>query len=213
MTGRLGRSTALAVLVTLALGACSGDDNDASADADAPPSSTTALAESTTTLPPEPTTTTTVPLYSFDGSVPPPELVNMGDDYEAIYRSLDAYDFWIDAHNPDPELVKNFAVEGTDQYETQLGDVETLLSTDARSYVIEPDAASVELIDQQENVVSLRVEYPQRYRVLVDRSGNVIDEATVAPRSLIVLMSADPLGTWRLSSVTHAPPADEPVDL
>ena len=78
---------------------------------------------STTTSPPESSTTTTVPPYSFDGSVPAPELVNTGEDFDAIYRSLDAYDFWLDAHNPDPTLVENFTVKGSAQYDTQIQDV------------------------------------------------------------------------------------------
>jgi hypothetical protein len=76
------------VVVALALGACSGDDDD---DASADASTTAPEAEQTTTLPPGPTTTTTVPLYSFDGSVPAPELVDTGDDFDAIYRSIDAF--------------------------------------------------------------------------------------------------------------------------
>ena len=44
----------------------------------------------TATSTPAPTTTTVPPPYSFDGSVPPPPLLNTGTDYEAIYRSLDA---------------------------------------------------------------------------------------------------------------------------
>jgi hypothetical protein len=75
------------------------------ASADASDGNPTAKSTSTTTV--APTTTTTVPPpYSFDGSVPPPKLVNTGTDYEAIYRSLSEYGDWLLAHQPDASLVR-----------------------------------------------------------------------------------------------------------
>ena len=81
---RRGVSWVSIALLALVLAGC-GAGADASADAsDGHPAATS---RSTTTV--APTTTTTVPPpYSFDGSVPPPKLINTGTDYEAIYRSL-----------------------------------------------------------------------------------------------------------------------------
>ena len=78
---RRGVSWVSIALLALILAGCG-------ASADASDGNPTAKSTSTTTV--APTTTTTVPPpYSFDGSVPPPKLVNTGTDYEAIYRSLE----------------------------------------------------------------------------------------------------------------------------
>ncbi len=92
-----------AFIVFVALAACSGDD-DETASAEAPATTTTAVATTTTAAPTTstvPTPPTTPPPYSFDGSVPAPPLINTGNDYAAIFESLDAYGGWLLAHNPD----------------------------------------------------------------------------------------------------------------
>jgi hypothetical protein len=55
------------------------------------------------------TTTTTEPPYSFDGSIPPPRLVNTGTDYDAMVRSLAEYAAWLEAHHPDLCLISEVA--------------------------------------------------------------------------------------------------------
>ncbi len=77
----------------LSVAACSSSETKAAVPSTAP-------ASSTTTTAPRPTTTTTVPLYSFDNSVPPPKLVNTGNDYKRILRSLLEYEAWIAAYRP-----------------------------------------------------------------------------------------------------------------
>ena len=103
-----------AVICFIALAACSGDD-DETASADAP--TTTTSAEVTTTAPVTattvPTPPTTPPPYSFDGSVPAPPLLNTGDDYAAIFESLDAYGGWLLAHNPEVRSLHDAYVLGT----------------------------------------------------------------------------------------------------
>ena len=96
------------MLCTLA--ACSQADASGDAEKESKPKVTTTTAPSTTT-------TTTPPPYSFDGSVPAPPLVNTGTDYEAIFRSLDAYEHWLFAHNPNEALAGEIVVVGTELYE------------------------------------------------------------------------------------------------
>ena len=73
---------AITLIALCTLAACSQADASGDAEKQSKPKVTTTTAPSTTT-------TTTPPPYSFDGSVPAPELINTGTDYEAIYRSLE----------------------------------------------------------------------------------------------------------------------------
>jgi len=198
MAGRLGRSKAVVVVVALALAACSGDDDeDASADASS---------RTTTTLAPEPTITTTVaapPLYSFDGSVPAPALNITGDDFDAIFRSLNAYLSWLYAHNPDAELVGEVAAFGSAQYDTIARDIDDVAGRGLRIY---DDAAveSVAVADTADGVVTLRVRYSGGRRVLIDETANVVDDTSFAPLEQIVLLSASPSAQWRVASISNS---------
>ncbi len=70
------------VLCAVLLAGCGAGSHAAAEESDGLPTATSTTA-------PAPTTTTVPPPYSFDGSVPPPPLLNTGTDYEAIYRSLE----------------------------------------------------------------------------------------------------------------------------
>lgn len=220
MPGRWGLLTAAVVAGSLALAACGGDGSDASANAsanapgsDRATTTTDASADESTTIAPS-TTTTVPPPYSFDGSVPPPPLNNTGDDFEAIARSLDAYLLWIVAHRPDRSLVANIAVEGSEQYETYVDDVDDLLANNARVYDEQGGiATSVEVVSRANQLVTLKVAYGADRRVIVDSSGNTLDEKERLPRELAVLMASDSQGRWRLVSVTLASSSDGGVML
>ncbi len=89
------RATGVLVAGILVIGACSGGSATTSAPTTKPGS---AGAPGSTVAP---TTTTTMPEFSFDDSVPPPELINTGTDYVAILKSLESYGNWLAAHRPD----------------------------------------------------------------------------------------------------------------
>jgi len=204
MAGRLGRSKAVVVVVALALAACSGDDDeDASADASS---------RTTTTLAPEPTITTTVaapPLYSFDGSVPAPALNITGDDFDAIYRSLDTYQSWLYSHNPDVELVDEIATFGSDVFNTITDDLREVVDEESRLYSDTISIESVEVADTADGIVTLRVSNTAGQLVLVDETGTTTDSSALDPIEQIVLLSRHPDGRWLLSSASNI--EDDPV--
>ena len=161
-----------AFIVFVALAACSGDDGETAA-ADAPSTTTTIVAATTTTAAPTtttvPTPPTTPPPYSFDGSVPPPALINTGDDYAAIFESLDAYGGWLLAHNPDAELAREAYVQGTSAYERLQSSISNAIENDLRLVDVR-DATEVEVVDVALPIVSLRVvENGERFQAFAVR--------------------------------------------
>ncbi len=193
---------AIAGLCVVALAACSGGDDD---DDDVSSATTDTTVATTTTAPPAPTTTTLAPppLYSFDGSVPAPPLNITGDDFDAIFRSLNAYLSWLYAHNPDIELVSEIASPGSAQHDTIVQDLGSVAQRELRIY---DDALveSVEVADTAEGIVTLRVRYSGGRRVLVDNAGNIVDDTPFAPLDQIVLLSTSPTGQWRVSSISNS---------
>jgi hypothetical protein len=190
-------------LLALVLAGCGGS---ADASADASDGHPTAKPSTSTTV--APTTTTTVPPpYSFDGSVPPPKLVNTGTDYEAIIRSLDAYSHWLYAHNPDRALVGEVAVPASTPYNRIDGDLSDLATDELRVYDTASQLTSVQVVSTQGNAVSLRATYSDDHKVLVDRAQKVIDNKVLpASSTFVVLLTSDDTGRWRLAAVDPADP-------
>lgn len=197
-------------MATLALAACSGggDGRDAgSAPAtervDAPTStSTTTAATSTTTT----TVAAEAPPYSFDGSVPPPPLVNTGTDYEAIYRSLEAYSKWLFAHEPSEALLATVAVPESDFFRASRTSIRTLVQRDLRYYENASKIERIEIADVREGLVSLRITYADDRALLIARDGTVVDAQDLPERSTwTALLSRDSAGRWRFASA-------EPID-
>jgi hypothetical protein len=193
-------STRASVLWSLVLGAllASGcGTTDASADASADGSLTGSTAITTGA----PTTTSAPPPYSFDGSVPPPPLINTGTDYEAIYRSLSAYATWLLAHNPDESLVHEAFVVGSAIYDRASNDVR--LASESRTRLVEEEQQlGIEVVSVLPQAVSLRVTEDVSVQRLVDQHGSTVDERTFTqPLEWTALLQADTDGRWRIASV------------
>jgi len=189
-------------MVALTCAGCSGG-GDASADASTTVPEVVETTVATTTFPSS-TSTTTVPLYSFDGSVPPPELVNTGDDFDAIYRSLDEYGNWLLAHNPDVALIGNIVPVGTEYFKTYEDDLAILNREGLRLYLAPSDAERIDLVDLVDEFASLLVTHVEADLVIVDSAGAVVDRARVPRRLRSVLMVRDGAGYWRLVSLEPA---------
>jgi hypothetical protein len=198
---RRGVSWVSIALLALVIAGC-GASADASADAsDGHP---TAKPGSTTTV--APTTTTTVPPpYSFDGSVPPPKLINTGTDYEAIYRSLSAYATWLLAHNPNSSLLPDAYVIGTPVFDRFKHDIETARTHDIRLIDVN-DHLDISVAGSAPPIVSLLVtEYVDKVQ-MVSRGGTVTDEGTYSkPLHWLATLHLDG-GIWRIASVELAQP-------
>lgn len=198
---------AAVVGVTFAFAACTGTADRAgapSATSAAGSASTTAPLPETSTSVPQPTTTTSIPLYSFDGSVPPPTLVNTGDDFDAIFRSIDAYSTWLLAHSVDLDRVKDIAVFGSAQYRAYEDDIRGLRESNLRLYDEGPTITDLRVVDRVANVVTLRLVYSTDRRVVVDANGQTIDEKAFPATPLVALLESDSSGSWRLVSIEPA---------
>jgi hypothetical protein len=173
---------------------------DASADAsDKAEKPKPPAAEATTT-----TTTAPPPPYSFDGSVPPPPLVNTGTDYEAIFRSLSSYATWLLAHNPDPALLGDAYVVGTPVYDRFKSDIEIAESNDLRLVDVD-DHVEVTVVDELPQLVSMRVREELDKVQAIDRAGTVVDESDYSePLDWLATITADSQGRWRIASVELA---------
>ncbi|MGQ0823477.1 MAG: hypothetical protein ACT4OX_00360 [Actinomycetota bacterium] len=204
----MSRSTQMfRAVVALALAAgCSGGDDDSDESVTTTPVTEATTLFASTTTEPEPTT---VRLYSFDGSVPPPPLVNTGTDYEAIYRSIDAYQHWLYGHNPDPELIDEIVVPATSIYDAYESDVADLIEHDARNYDTASVITRVEATVVERNAVTLLVDYEDDRSVVVARAGEVLDDARLrSPSRVIILLTSDASGRWRIRSVDDAGPTE-----
>jgi hypothetical protein len=182
------------LLLALVLASC-GAESGASRDAPRVSKRTTA------TTAPSTTSTTVPPPYSFDGSVPPPKLINTGTDYAAIVKSLDDYAHWLYAHNPNSVLASEIALVGTDAYSTLADDLADLTSQDMRIYDTASVLQTVEVVSTLANAASLRIGYTDKNKVLVNSHGNLVDTKQLSPRSeFLVLLAADSTGRWRIAS-------------
>jgi hypothetical protein len=114
MRRRFRRRVLTAVLLALALGACTGSADDDRAEP-TPSSSTTTTAPLLDPLPsvthPEPVGPVAAP--------DPPELENSGDEYGRVYKSLHIYISWL-GHHPDraSDLLANAVVPDSQRHAT-----------------------------------------------------------------------------------------------
>jgi hypothetical protein len=191
----LRRACLIPCLVVLAAACSSGEKQ-----ADTPPVS----AAPTTTTPPNPTTTTTIPLFSFDNSVPPPDLNNTGTDYEAIAQSLLAYEAWVAAHHPDPELLSAVVAPGSRHAESQQHDAGLLQKNRRRFFEEVEGAPTVEIVESGDDRVSIRYRQKLRRQVVIDPAGQVIDEKVRTDETteyLVLLVKVNE--QWHLASVVE----------
>ena len=208
----MARVWGVGLLIAL-LAACGGDDSDESTTTTTRAPTTVAVTTTdapTTTTPAPPTPT---PEYSFDGSVPPPPLLNTGTDYAAILNSLRGYVRWLEAHNPDPELLDEVISMGTAEYEEERRDLELLRDNNVRAVWVDYDV-DIEVKAPGADSVALRVtDRTTGFRV-VEPGGSLQDETVVAPPTFDdALITADIDGRWRIADYRAAPTDDEVVEL
>jgi len=181
-------------LCAVLLAGCGAGSHAAAEESDGLPTATSTTA-------PAPTTTTVPPPYSFDGSVPPPPLLNTGTDYAAIYRSLSAYATWLLAHHPEPDLVREAYVVGTPVYDRLKSDVALVQAGDARMFETE-QPLKVEATSVLTSAVALHVTETVTTQRLVRRDGTTIQEQSFTkPFEWSALLQSDSAGRWRIATV------------
>lgn len=154
-----------------------------------------------------PTTTTTMPEFSFDDSVPPPELINTGTDYVAILKSLESYGNWLAAHRPDRSLVAGFVAGGTKLFRSYL-DVLTILSEkNQRLFDRLNGEDRLTIISSTTNAFSAKIVQHITERRVVGSSRHVVREGRFAGLTTYLALVVRVDGRWYLAStdVTRAP--------
>jgi hypothetical protein len=159
-------------------------------------------------VPPSPSTTST-PEYSFDDSVPPPELINTGTDYVAILESLNRYAYWLDAHHPDPALVSTIVATGTKQHELLALDLVRLRDNHLR--LIEKVGnrpTRFTILSRTANAFSARVVQDVRVHQTVEPHGRVTSRVRFPEPTTYLILVVLKRGRWYLAALDEANPAN-----
>lgn len=160
--------------LALALGAC-GDDDDAR-----PVTTTTPDPADTTITTAEPTSTTAT--TTFAQADTPPELVNTGEDFDAIVRSFVAYGSWLGAH-PSLEGLEQVVRRGSPEWNRLQQVYERVISNGWRDDGSGP-ARVVEarvLERPSAGLVILYVVLENPAFRLIDSSGETVEEIPAEP--------------------------------
>ena len=140
-------------------------------------------------------------------AVQPPALVNTGENWETIVRSMVAYNEWLYLH-PNPELLDEILLPAHKEYaDTKLG--LTNLATKGWRYDPPPAPVTVERVTlgtrMSATKVSLVIRYgPAPHYRVVDPAGKVVDEspATADGNSVVWTLAQTPGDPrWRLEDV------------
>ncbi|MDP9389446.1 MAG: hypothetical protein M3Q48_16405 [Actinomycetota bacterium] len=196
----LWRKVAVAVLV---LGLAAGVVWQLTDDGDGGSSATSTTVPPTTAAPATPTT--------LDPSKPP-ELQNTGDDFDAIVRSVDAFENWVYQYDPDPKWVPEYVdPRNSDEFgfkRTQ----ESLAALKAAGERHDSPASRIVKVrvshrssDHQVAIYVVREALPG---AVVNRAGEVVHRRSTYPPTGFLedwVRGAD--GRWRLyHSVVLGPP-------
>jgi hypothetical protein len=135
----------------------------------------------------------------------PPAIVNTGEDWSAIVRSMVAFSDWLYLH-PNPDLLDRFQLPSVPGYaDTKLG--LTNLATKGWRYDPPRRPVTVETVrlnnrGPAQAAVFVRFGPAQQYRV-VDQAGNEVANkpATTAGNSVIWTLYMQPDGKWLLGDI------------
>jgi hypothetical protein len=190
-----GRHSILVMLVLALAGCSSGHARSAAAPSTTlPPIASLASTTSTTVAKPR-------PLYSFDNSVPPPELLNTGTDYPRIAESLLAYSDWVLAHQPTDSALHEAVAVGSSIEKGIESDIRQLRERDRRLYEQTNAPDNLRLINATAHAAALRVVQHLVSRTLIDRDGHIVDRLSAGETTFNVLLSQDSNDRWYLAAV------------
>jgi hypothetical protein len=160
------------------------------------PRTTTATAATAATA----ATTTEGIDFSFDESVPPPKLVNTGNDYVAIVRSLVEYGNWLGAHRPIPSLTATIVAKGTTLYDLYVQDLTRLSANHVRGIETLGGPSRFTILSVRPQAFSARVVEDIRSQRTVVASGEVTSEVHFSEPTtylrLVVLVG----GRWYMAA-------------
>jgi hypothetical protein len=165
--------------------------SDSGAEQPPPPSQGNGSAES-----PRPTETPS------PTTEPPPELNNTGNDFEAIWRSIEDYRVWL-GRNPQPHLLKRIYHPDCPCYPKGIGVLQRLASRGLHYDDEGTRVVSVELADRPaRHIALLRVVDQHGPQIIVNEAGTVVRRGDGwAPTRWIFTLNKDENGYWRLRHV------------
>jgi hypothetical protein len=196
MSGCSSQSVArlLAIALVGVLAACSGGSGGGGGKASPKTSPPTTAPPTTIDL------SKPIPGGSLHGT-PRPPLENTGNDYAAIFKSLDAGIRWL-TENPDPALVSDIYVPGTAEHANGVRLYQELVDKRWRAADEGYQLLSVDVVDAQPQAVSLRVVDQFDIERIVDASGKQVGDRKVhtGPQTWTVLLSPDASGHWMVAN-------------
>jgi hypothetical protein len=185
------------VAVALIVGGCGGggdgDKSDARPRGSAGSTSTTAASARIDLSQP-------IPGGSLHDT-PRPPLENTGDDYVAIFESLDANFRWL-TENPDPAVVSELYAPGTTDHDYWVPAFDEFVTKGWRAADDGYFVVSTEVVSALPNAVSLRVEDSMVTERIVDDAGTQVGEERVRDpqvKTWTVLLAVDEAGRWRFA--------------
>jgi hypothetical protein len=153
------------------------------------------------------------PPWPGGDTTPPPNVVDGGNDYVAIWYSLDGFRIWLEQHHPDPKLIPRVWVRGgslASAFENELSD---LASHHARWIDIN-ERFHVRVASVTDHQVTLLVDEQGDGDRAIDDAGHVIlSRLQRRDAHYVVLMDRDAEGHWRLVSAATRITNDTEVHL
>jgi hypothetical protein len=152
-----------------------------------------------------------IPGGSLHGT-PRPPLENTGNDYVAIFKSLDANFRWL-TENPDPGVVSEIYLPGTRIHDLQLDVIQKLTQNGWRAADDGYRVLSVDVVDVRPDAVSLRMRDQFEVERIVDSAGRQVGEGKphASPTLWSILLSPGNEGRWRIADAS--PISGEQVEL
>lgn len=151
--------------------------------------------------PAQPTTVATSPAESDQ----PPPLLNTGEDWTTMVRSMEAYLYWL-ARHPDPELLDKLAhpsdplLAETRNALAKFASGEWRYDPNPRPTVVDSVVLTSRIFDGRQVLLLVSYGFTDRYRV-VDRAGNVVqdDPATPSRKAILTLIQDPGDPHWRVA--------------
>jgi hypothetical protein len=131
---------------------------------------------------------------------PPPKVVDQGNDYVAIWYSLDGYRTWLEQHHPDPALIPRVWVKGGSLDASFQKELRELAASHAR-WVDINERVHARVASVTDHEVTLIVdEHNDGDRALDDAGHVILTRLQPLDAHYVVLMDRDAEGHWRLVS-------------
>lgn len=146
------------------------------------------------------TATTKSAEYSFDDSVPPPRLVNTGNDYAAILKSLGEYGSWLGAHRPDPALASAIVARGTTLHDLYVQDITRLRDNHKRGIETLGRPSEYTILSTRPDAFSAKVVEDILVQKTVVASGKVTSEVHFAGPTTYLRLAVLVGGHWYLAA-------------